>query len=117
MNNKLRVNNMSNNPRASRRGAVDYLIRIHGSQSNLARVLKHPTLTQPILSSVQRGKRSLEAHEARAIEGALGIPSGWMDRNNWVRAGWRVIKEYRNLGTKEREIVDRMVAFVVAQRT
>lgn len=101
----------------ARRGALDFLIVIHGSQTELARVLNHSTLTQPILSSIQRRKRPLHSHEARDIEKILGIPDGWMDRNNWVRTGWKLAKEYRMLGPDERAIANKLLSFALVQQS
>ena len=101
----------------ARRSALDFLITIHGTQTELAHILNHPTLSQPILSSIQRKKRFLHPHEARDMEGILDIPDGWMDRDNWVRAGWKVVKEYRTLGAKEKAIANQLLAFAIEHQS
>jgi hypothetical protein len=104
---------MTVNVNTARRDALDFLIKIHGSQTALAIVLKHSTLTQSILSAIQREKRLLHQLEARDIERIMGIPDGWMDRNNWVREGWQIAKDYQTLGAKEKAIANRLLAFVL----
>ena len=100
----------------ARRNALIFLIDRYGTQTELARVLAHETLTQPILSSIERRKRPLHPHEARDIERVIGLPEGWMSNENWVRDGWKLITEYRCLGEKEKGVANRMVSFVLERR-
>ena len=97
----------------ARRNALIFLIGCYGTQTELARILAHGTLTQPILSSIERRKRPLHPHEARDVERIIGIPDGWMNRENWVRDGWKLITEYRHLGEKEKSVANRMVSFAL----
>lgn len=97
---------------SSRRSALDFLVIKYVTQTELANKLNHRVLTQQIISSIQHKKRALHPHEARYIEKTLGIPNGWMDKDNWVSSGWSLIKEYRNLEDNEKEIVNRIVNFV-----
>ena len=69
---------MSDDVVTARRNNLTFLINIHGSQTKLALVLAHTTLTQQILSSIERKKRRLNADEARYIERTLVIPAGWI---------------------------------------
>ena len=98
---------------AARRSALDFLIAIYGSQTELASRLNHPTLTQQTLSAIHHKKRRLQQHEARDIEKILGIPDGWMDKDNWVRMGWQIAKEYQTLEPNQKAIANRMVAFAL----
>ena len=100
---------------AARRSALDFLIVIHGSQTELANRLNHSTLTQQILSAIQHKKRRMQQHEARDIERILGIPDGWMDKDNWVRASWQIAKDYQTLEPNQKAIANRMVAFALEQ--
>jgi hypothetical protein len=93
------------------RNALIFLIDYYGTQTMLARVLAHKTLTQPILSSIERKKRPLHPHEARDIEKIIGIPDGWMSKENFVRDGWKLITEYQRLGEVEKSVANRMVLF------
>lgn len=97
----------------SRRNALSYLINRYGTQTELARVLAHKTLTQPILSSIERKKRPLHSYEARDIERIIGIPDGWMDQENWVRDAWKLILEYQILDETEKSVANRMVSFAI----
>ncbi len=99
----------------SRREAICFLIGKYDTQTDFAGVLKHETLTQPILSSIVRGTRPLHEYEARDVEQILGIPDGWLDKERWVLEGWDLIREYRTLGVKEKSIADRMVAFALGR--
>ena len=98
---------------SSRRTALDFLVIKYGTQTELALKLNHKVLTQQIISSIQNKKRTLRPHEARDIEKTLGIPKGWMDKDDWVSSGWSLIKDYRNLDDNEKEIVNRIVNFVI----
>jgi hypothetical protein len=101
----------------ARRNALIFLINRYGTQTQLARVLAHETLTQPILSSIERGKRPLHPHEARDIERVIGLPEGWMSNENWVCDGWKLITEYRCLGEQEKSVANRMVSFALERRS
>lgn len=97
----------------ARRSNIIFLIeKIYKTQSELARIINHGTLTQPILSRIERGKRRLKNEEARDVEQILGVPAGWMDRENWVRIAWPLIMEYRKLDKEERAIASRLSTFV-----
>ena len=96
-----------------RQASLDYLIKIYGSQSELARVLNHPTLTQPVISRIQNKKRALRAQEARIVEQVLGIPEGWMDKDGWVRSGWSLIRQFSHLEQSEKEYINRILKFVI----
>jgi hypothetical protein len=100
----------------ARRNALIFLIDLYGTQTELARVLAHETLTQPILSSIARRKRPLYPNEARDIERVIGLPEGWMSNENWVRDGWKLITEYRSLGEEEKGVANRTVSFVLKRR-
>jgi hypothetical protein len=54
----------------------------------------------------------MDDFEARAIEEALGIPTGWMDENGWVKSGWSLIKEFRTLSPASRRITNEVGSFV-----
>jgi hypothetical protein len=101
----------------ARRSNVIFLINIHGSQTKLARALTPTNLTQQILSRICSNKMSkrrfLKEDEARYIERTLCIPAGWMDRENWVGAGWKLIGQYRKLGVEERAIASSLSTFVL----
>jgi SOS response regulatory protein OraA/RecX len=97
----------------ARRYALIFLIGRYRTQTELARVLSHETLTQPILSSIERRKRPLHPHEARDIERIIGIPEGWMSKEHWVRDGWKLITEYQSLGEGEKSVANRMVSFAL----
>jgi hypothetical protein len=101
----------------ARRSNITSLIKQYGSQTELARALTPSNLTQQILSRICSGKksrrRSLKADEARYIERTLDIPAGWMDRENWVDDGWKLIGQYRNLGVEERNIASRLCTFAM----
>lgn len=101
----------------ARRSNVIFLINKYGSQTELARTLAHATLTQQILSRIcsdKKGKRRLlKEDEARYIERTLGIPAGWMDKENWVGAGWKLIGQYSKLGVEERAIASSLSTFVM----
>jgi hypothetical protein len=97
----------------SRKDVIDFLVRKYRSQTELAKALNHTTITQPNISLIQNHKRYIRTNEARDIEKTLGIPKGWMDKDNWVRSGWSLIKEYRNLEDSEKELINRIVNFVI----
>jgi hypothetical protein len=99
----------------ARRNALTFLINCYGSQTALAKALSHETLTQPILSSIERKRRCLHQNEARDIEKIIGIPDGWMDKDKWVIDGWALICEYRGMNKNQRENVCRLLAFALAR--
>ena len=99
----------------ARKNNLIYLIQTHGSQTELAKKLNSKSLTQQILSAIQRGKRALHSYEAREIEQKLGIPTGWMDHESWLKKGWRHLNTYRKLDASTKLIVDGVNKFVLSQ--
>lgn len=55
-------------------------------------------------------------YEARDIETALGIPSGWMDEEGWVEHGWKLIEMYRTLDSATQAFTNNLVAFLRTQQ-
>ncbi len=107
---------MSVNVGTTRKKNVISLCKFYGSQTNLARALTPSNLTQQILSHICSSKmswRRLREDEARYIERTLVIPAGWMDRDNFVGAGWKVIGQYRKLRVEERAIASCLSTFVM----
>lgn len=105
---------MSINVRDTRRGNLKWLINITpGGQSSLAKALGHIP-TQQRLSDIQLNKkRSMSELEARKIEQFFVIPVGWMDRENWLRDGWELIKKYQKIGEEQRTIVSSLSTFIL----
>ena len=104
---------MGLNLKVARRKNIDWLVRVpYKTQTALGKALDN-ALTQRILSDIQHDKRGVSTSEARNIERILVIPIGWMDRANWGVEGWALIKQYRELGEKERAVADRLCAFVL----
>lgn len=101
----------------ARRSNVTSLIKKYGSQTELAHALTPSNLTQQILSRICSGKKSrrrfLKEDEARYIERTLGIPAGWMDRENWVGDGWKLIVQYKKLGVEERAVASSLSNFTM----
>jgi len=88
------------------------LIDITGTQTELANLLTSQTLTQQILSSIERGKRPMHESEARSIENDLVIPIGWLDIDTWQQDGWELIKEYRALDDHGKAIFNKLFLFL-----
>jgi hypothetical protein len=101
----------------TRRDSTDFLIKAYRSQTALAAELGSSTLSQPILSAIQRGKRPLHQHEAREIERRLGIPFDWMDQPGWVKAGWSICKRYRALAPEDQELLVEAVKFALGRQS
>jgi hypothetical protein len=89
-----------------------HLIDITGTQTDLANLLSSDTLTQQILSSIERGKRPMHEFEARTIEKDLVIPIGWMDLDNWGQDGWGLIKQYRSLDDYGKLVFNDLYSFL-----
>lgn len=101
--------------RSIRRENISYLINLHGTQTRLAEILAHETLTQPIISSILRGKRPLRESEARYIEQKVGIPKNWIDKYP-LRAAWRLLIRFRRMSEGDRETVNEILSFIEVQK-
>lgn len=94
----------------ARRENLRYLAVVHG-QDIFATA--HPSLTQPNVSKIINKKgRSLKDGEARAIEGTLRIPHGWMDKEGYVEHGSPLIKRFQKLSEDQRNLFDEMCRFM-----
>ncbi len=82
-----------------KRENLEFLVACHGTQTEFANALHHNTLTQPIISSIIRKKRTFHSHEARAIEQWLCISEGWIDRYPLLtfRKAWAHLKKLRHM--------------------
>jgi hypothetical protein len=100
----------------ARRGNIDYLIKLNGSQSALAEKLGSPVLNQQRLSEIQAKGLPLCSHEAREIEEILGIPKNWLDHNGWLGASSHLRQGYAQLSPAERVLFDETVQFVLDYR-
>lgn len=101
----------------NRRDNIHWVIKVIGTQKDVADLLNNSALTQPILSSIVRGKRLIYDGEARALENDIGIPAGWLDEPSWVKDGWKLIKEYQLLDNSSKEMVNKCCSFVSTKRT
>lgn len=98
------------NVNVKRRENLDFLVACYGTQTDLAKVIVKSGVTQPIISSILRKKRVLEAYEARNIETELGIPRAWMDRFD-LRQAWKHIRKFRVLGAETKTLFNEMLEF------
>lgn len=96
----------------NRRENLTYLVDFIGTQTELAKTLKSKTLSQQILSSIERGKRPMHDFEAREIEQKLSIPRGWMDLPPWTSKGWELLRKYRALNDDEKRLFDELAEYL-----
>ena len=96
--------------RSFRRENLEFLVACHGSQSEYAKFLDHPTLTQPIISAILRRKRMFHDDEARDIERKLGVPETWLDRYP-LRKAWSLIRKLRVLSPESQEVLHGLLKF------
>ena len=101
----------------NRRENLHWVIKVLGSQTEVASKLNHEVLTQQILSSIVRGKRPMHEGEARTFEKKIGIPAGWMDKPDWVKDGWNLIKAYRSLDNDNRQFISKISTFIIGKCT
>lgn len=99
----------------NRRENLEFLVACHATQSELAKVLAHDTLTQPIISSILRRKRLFHECEARDVERIIGLPEGWMD-NYSLRKGWPLIREFRRFDSETKKIVNGLLKFIAESK-
>jgi hypothetical protein len=104
-----------------RRENLQFLVDLHGTQTELAQKIPSSGLTQQNISRILvgtkpkgrgRGRRQLDANEARGIEKDLIIPDIWID-NYDLRQAWSVVKTFQGLSQIERGIVNDIIRFVV----
>ena len=98
----------------TRRKNLSWLVDVHGSQTDLASEVPGTSLTQPVISLILREKRPLHEHEARVLEGRLGIPANWLDCYS-LRESWKLVKQFGKLSEPQRFLVNEMLAFVASR--
>ncbi|PKI01922.1 hypothetical protein [Glaciecola sp. 33A] len=86
------------------------LVYYFGSQTDLANKIIGRSITQPHISLIVNGKRSLYEQEARAIERDLSIPIGWLDIEPWQSQEWRLLEKYLLLDEHGRQAFDELLA-------
>ena len=79
-----------------RRSNLRSLVNFFGSQTELAAQLAGTHLTQPIISSIVRGRRTFQSSEMRLVERKLCIPEGWIEKRQFPRA-WIHIRKLTTL--------------------
>lgn len=100
------------NVNINRRENLHSVVKILGSQTEVAKKLNHEVLTQPILSSIIRAKRPMHDHEARTFERQIGIPAYWMDEKFLIKNGWSLIREYQRLDDNGKNLINRFSDFL-----
>ena len=58
----------------------------------------------------------MHEYEARDIEKVLGIPTGWMDEDGWVKDRWKFIKAYRSFDSSTQALTNELIAFLRAKK-
>ncbi|MFB2816168.1 hypothetical protein ACE014_20215 [Shewanella xiamenensis] len=103
------------NVNINRRENLHSVVKILGSQTEVAKKLNHEVLTQQILSSIILGKRPMHEHEARTFERLIGIPAYWMDEPLLIKKGWSLIREYQLLDDNGKNLINRFSDFLRAK--
>jgi hypothetical protein len=92
-----------------RQDNLQELVRIYGQQTLLAIAISDPSLKQPTISSIIRGKRTYHAYEARITEVKLDIPYGWMDLEEAIKNDRTHILAFRNIPDESKAICNRLL--------
>lgn len=100
------------NVNINRRDNLHSVVKIFGSQTEVARKLNHEVLTQQILSSIILGKRPMHENEARTFEKLIGIPAYWMDEKLLIKKGWTLIREYQRLDDNGKDLINKFSDFL-----
>jgi len=105
---------MGLNVRDARRGNINYLIKKYdNNQTKLANALGRKP-NQRRLSDIYRNKKKGTSElEARRIERVLGIPTGWMDKENLMQKYWELIMKNPKLKKEERVTANSGSTFVL----
>lgn len=84
------------------------------TQSQLAKTIGMPEITQRYISYIVNGQKSLSVERIREIEKNLVIPTGWLDRYLFDYKTLIKIRKYRNLERESQQVFDELSLYMIS---